>query len=329
MKFVKTRIAPTPSGFLHIGNVLSFSLTAGLARQAGASILLRIDDLDRERFAVEYLEDIFETLRFLGIPWDEGPRDVEDFEKSWSQVHRMGLYERALGVLRESGAVFACNCSRAQLVGSKGYPGTCREKGISLDADGVNWRLRTEGRESRAEGRGSWTEESGSWADGREAWAEGSRSWVEGNGLTADGSNLRTEGSGLPVEMRDFVVRRKDGYPAYQLSSVVDDLYYNVDLVVRGEDLRASTEAQLYLAKVLGAEEFGRVQFVHHPLLLENGEKLSKSAGATSIQYLRKQGYSAADVFSLIARSLESAEPVRDWQSAAKLLFARGYGVDR
>jgi len=287
MNFKKTRIAPTPSGFLHVGNILSFSLTAGLARRTGASILLRMDDLDRERASIEYVEDIFETLHFLGIPWDEGPVDVVDFERSWSQVHRMGMYERALSQLRDGRAVYACSCSRSQLAHTGGsYPGTCRNRGISLDAPEVNWRLRTD--------------------------------------------------EGLPAEMRDFVVRKKDGFPAYQLSSVVDDLYYGVDLVVRGEDLRASTEAQLYLAKALaaagmpGAAEFSGVRFVHHPLLLaEGGEKLSKSAGATSIQYLRGQGYAAADVFALIGRLLGSAELPRDWEQLATLLFARGYGPDR
>src|SRR5262245_28324997 len=100
MKFVKTRIAPTPSGYLHIGTILSFSLTAGLARREGASILLRIDDLDRERVQAEYVEDIFETLRFLGIPWDEGPTDAEDFARNWSQMRRLLLYRKALGLLR-------------------------------------------------------------------------------------------------------------------------------------------------------------------------------------------------------------------------------------
>ena len=76
-------------------------------------ILLRIDDLDRERVAAGYVEDIFETLRFLGIPWDEGPVDVGDFERNWSQMTRLSLYAEALARLRESGVVFACSCSRA------------------------------------------------------------------------------------------------------------------------------------------------------------------------------------------------------------------------
>jgi len=279
MKLAKTRIAPTPSGFLHVGNILNFSLTAGLGRQTGAGILLRIDDLDRERADAAFLEDIFATLRFLEIPWDEGPGDMADFETSWSQVRRMGLYERALALLREKGKVFACSCSRAELAraGGSGYPGTCRDRNISFDAPDVNWRL-------------------------------------------------KTGGSDLPAEMRDFVVRKKDGFPAYQLSSVIDDVYFGIDLVVRGEDLRASTEAQRFLASVLGLVEFETVRFVHHPLLLaEDGEKLSKSAGSTSIQYLRTQGYSPADVFALIGRLLVGEVP-RDWQSLAQLLFARGYG---
>jgi len=286
MNFRKTRIAPTPSGFLHIGNVLSFSLTASMARDTGASVLLRVDDLDRDRVEPAFVQDIFETLRFLDIPWDEGPVDTGDFEQNWSQVRRMELYDRALGVLRASGMVYACSCSRAQLAnlgGDGGYPGTCREKGLSLDGPDVNWRLRTEGRE-------------------------------------------------LPVEMRDFVVRKKNGFPAYQLTSVMDDIHFGVDLIARGEDLLPSTLAQLYLADVLlvagmaEAAVFKTTAFFHHALLAENGEKLSKSAGSTSIQYLRRQGASPTDIFSLIARSVEWEEPVADLYQLATLLFARGYG---
>src|SRR5882757_2581728 len=90
--FRKTRIAPTPSGFLHLGNVLSFAITVALARKKGAKILLRIDDLDRERVEGRFVEDIFETLHFLEIPWDEGPGDLHEYETRFSQVHRMDVY---------------------------------------------------------------------------------------------------------------------------------------------------------------------------------------------------------------------------------------------
>jgi glutamyl-tRNA synthetase len=281
-----------------------------LARRHGASILLRIDDLDRERYSVAYLEDIFGTLRFLAIPWDEGPLDVKGFERDWSQVRRMSLYIAALERLRAAGAVFACSCSRAQLEqagGDGGYPGTCRDRGIPLDAEGVNWRVRTEG-----------------WQQNEANWIRGDMGWPKG------------VAAGLPVEMRDFVVRKKDRFPAYQLTSVIDDIHFGVDLIVRGEDLRSSTLAQLWLAEVLGAAgmpaaaKFRGAQFIHHSLMTDvDGEKLSKSAGATSIHYLRKQGASAADIFMLIARTLGSGAPVRDWEQLATLLFVRGYGIGR
>lgn len=82
--FKRTRIAPTPSGYLHLGNILSFALTVTLARQTRANILLRIDDLDRERADRLYVQDIFDTLNFLEIPWDEGPRDYEEYKSDWS-----------------------------------------------------------------------------------------------------------------------------------------------------------------------------------------------------------------------------------------------------
>ena len=286
MGYKLTRIAPTPSGFLHLGNIFSFAITAGMARRSSAEILLRVDDLDRGRVQREYMEDIFDTLRFMEIPWDRGPRGFDEFEREYSQVHRLSMYRGALERLREAGVVFACDCSRAQVLRASrdgGYAGTCRERGLSLDADGVSWRLRTED--------------------------------VAGD---------------LPVEMRDFVVRKKDGFPAYQLSSVVDDLHYGVDLIVRGQDLRASTRAQLYLSYALDAGAFRDITFYHHRLLVTGaGEKLSKSAGATSIRFLRQQGLSAAEIYALIAREVvgaaaagdAAAAGVRDWAGLAALVL--------
>jgi len=287
----RTRLAPTPSGFLHLGNVMSFALTAGLARRSGASILLRIDDLDRERMSREYVEDIFETLSFMGIPWDEGPRSWEEFERTWSQVHRMGRYREALEWLREGGKVFACDCSRSVILrGSPEgvYPGTCRERGLSLDQEGCSWRVKT-----------------------------------EGVGAVKVGGGLE----GLPAEMTDFVVRKKDGYPAYQLTSVIDDLYFGVDLVVRGDDLRASTAAQRWLAAQLGPGAFGRIRFYHHELLATTGgEKLSKSAGATSVQYLRRQGVKPGEIYSMTLRWLGLGADVANldefYQSASSMLYS-------
>ena len=112
-RFRKTRIAPTPSGYLHLGNALSFLITASLAKKTGARVLLRIDDLDQPRVRREYLQDTFDTLRLLEINWEEGPRSVEEQEACFAQIHRMHLYRSVLQQLREGGHVFACTCSRA------------------------------------------------------------------------------------------------------------------------------------------------------------------------------------------------------------------------
>jgi glutamyl-tRNA synthetase len=283
--FNKTRIAPTPSGFLHVGNILSFSLTAALARKHGAKILLRIDDLDRARVNPEYLTDIFDTLRFLEIPWDEGPQNINDFEANFSQVHRMNLYNEALEQLAVGGFVFACTCSRRQM--NEVSACTCIDKQIPLNTPEASWRLRTD-----------------------------SNAVLKLNSY--DGTIIQTQ---LPAEMENFVVRKKDGFPAYQLTSVVDDLFYGVDLIVRGEDLWASTLAQIQLVAVLNKPVFNDIVFYHHPLLLEGpGKKLSKSAGSTSVRYLRKEGKRATEVFGLISNLLGLTGRANNWQQLAALI---------
>ncbi len=285
LQFNKTRIAPTPSGFLHIGNALSFALTAALARKTGAKILLRIDDLDQERVNIMYVQDIFDTLTFLNIPWDEGPRDVADYKKNWSQLHRADSYKSALQQLQEQGDVFACQCSRKQIDG-RIYPGTCRHLAIPLDMPNTNWRLYTDEKELNIH-------------------------------MLNDGI-IKTK---LPAEMKDFIVRKKDGFPSYQVASLLDDLYFGVDLVVRGEDLYPSTIAQHYLASVLKKDAFQHITFHHHPLLVEpGGKKLSKSAGATSIKYLREQGKTAEDVYVEIGRMLGYSEDLRSFQDFVNLI---------
>ncbi|MFT3933593.1 MAG: glutamate--tRNA ligase family protein [Chitinophagaceae bacterium] len=294
--FTKTRIAPTPSGFLHLGNILSFALTATLAHKANASILLRIDDLDRERVRTDFVQDIFDTLHFLQIPWHEGPRNVDEFEKQYSQLHRMHIYREAFMQLKEKKLVFACDCSRAQLASSSPegiYTGTCVNKQLSLTDNSCNWRLLTD-----------------------------TSSIVNVKNL--DGTITQNT---FPASMQYFVVKKKDGFPAYQLSSLLDDVYYGVDCIVRGRDLWSSTLAQLFLSEQLGKRGFQDSLFLHHPLLTEpDGGKLSKSAGATSIQYLRKHGETAASIFSMIGKMASIKTPVHDWLSLGEALLLRYEG---
>ncbi|HEU4551771.1 MAG TPA: glutamate--tRNA ligase family protein [Chitinophaga sp.] len=294
--FHKTRIAPTPSGFLHVGNVLSFAITAALARKTSARILLRIDDIDRARITPQYVHDIFDTLHYLNIPWNEGPENYTQYEQEYSQLHRMPLYNKALQQLREGGHVFACECSRAQVLAASpdgAYPGTCREKGIPLDKENVSWRLRTD--------------------TGKE---------ITFKTLQATNSGmLHTVTATLPANMHDFIVRKKDGFPAYQLTSVVDDDHFGIDLVVRGADLWPSTIAQHYLAALIPGNTFQYSTSYHHPLLLETPDrKLSKSAGATSIQFLRKEGKQPADIYTIIARMLGYEQPVKNFEDLLHLL---------
>lgn len=278
LKFNRTRLAPTPSGYLHLGNVLSFALTAALARKTGAKILLRIDDLDQQRVNHDYVQDVFDTLNFLEIPWDEGPRDVVDYQTQWSQMHRVDIYNNALQQLADQREVFACRCSRSQLQGNK-YPGNCVNKSIPLDTPGTAWRLYTDDRPIRLK--------------------------------TLNKGIVSTR---LPETMKNFVVKKKDDYPAYQLASVIDDVHFGVDLIVRGEDLYPSTLAQLFLADVLGESKFQDTTFYHHPLIMEEGEKkLSKSAGSTSIKYLREDGKKAADVYGMIGSISGTELPLRSF----------------
>ncbi|MGB3798435.1 MAG: glutamate--tRNA ligase family protein [Lewinella sp.] len=140
------RIAPTPSGYLHAGNAVNFAANALLAD--GGPLLLRIDDLDRQRFRRAYLEDVFEVLRWLGIEWTHGPTDPDDFERHWSQDCRMGLYNEALERLisRAPTQIFACPCSRKELADGTHVHG-CLRGTIPFDRERTAWRIDTRGTE--------------------------------------------------------------------------------------------------------------------------------------------------------------------------------------
>lgn len=249
---VRTRIAPTPSGYLHVGNAINFLLAQAIALRESGTILLRIDDLDAERLRPEYTEDIFHSLAWLGITWDEGPRSVIELEQRWSQRHRLARYNRIIDALADAGMLYACTCSRTSFAHCPH-----RAAGLPLDAADAAWRLRVpEGSEVELR----------RWPDGLE--------------------RVRVDGL-----ITDPVVRQRNGMPAYQIASLADDLDHGINLVVRGMDLMPSTACQLFIAHALGSEAFLGARFVHHPLVTDpHGRKLSKSAGATSLRAMREQG---------------------------------------
>lgn len=279
-RFCRTRIAPTPSGFLHLGNAYSFALTAALAQGAGARLLLRIDDADAPRVRSGYLDDIFETLERLNIQPDEGPANVADLEAAWSQRHRLPLYQNALLRLAEGGHLFACTCSRRSILAQRSdgaYPGTCLGKGLPLDTPGAAWRVKP--------------------------------AWKEGIPLT--GMDSRKSILLLPDDLQHFVVRKRDGMPAYQLTSLIDDGHFGVDAIVRGEDLLPSTAAQLVLATLLEIPAFREVKFLHHRLLPgPDGRKLSKSAGDTSLRELARTEAGLHAIRTVAAEARERAGQV-------------------
>lgn len=285
MEFNLTRIAPTPSGFLHLGNLYSFLITKALTQKHGAKILLRIDDLDRERFRTEYVQDIFDTLDFMEIRYDLGPKNLHEFDSEWSQNHRLNLYEEGLEKLKAQNVLFACDCSRKkiqQMDSSGYYLGHCQDRRIPLDREDVAWRYNT---------------------------------------FTADFIKIREypdqfKSYTLPEDTAFFVVRKKDRLPAYQLTSVIDDLHYGVDLIIRGTDLFGSTLAQQLVAESLGDQTFKNVTFLHHKLLRgPKKEKLSKSEGSTSIQFLRKAGKKPTEVYRILGELSGSKEPIVDFES--------------
>lgn len=267
--FRRSRLAPTPSGYLHLGNAFSFALTAALAHHSGAELLLRIDDMDRNRVDDAYVQDVFDTLGTLEIDWQLGPRNAQEFKDQYSQRLRMPLYHELLNQLVRTGLVYACSCSRSDVLSRRPdgqYDGHCRHRGLPLDTPGTAWRLNTTGAGSLLVN-------------------------------TLQGQRQLP----YPENMTDVLIRKKDGDPAYQVCSLADDLHFGIDFIVRGSDLWPSTLVQLHLARLVDQSAFGAITFHHHHLLQDaKGNKLSKSAGDTSIRSLTRSGCNRQQLYGLL-----------------------------
>lgn len=280
---MKTRLAPTPSGFLHLGNAFNFVLTWLVARSQQGQLHLRIDDIDAERRRAEYVEDIFASLEWLGLDYDTGPGGPDDFYQHHSQQlpEKQQQYAHLLNELWQAEKLFACTCSRSEIRrrSTDGlYPGTCRQKALSRDMPRAAWRLLTPEKAVIA------------WED----------------------VYLGRQEVQPSQTLRDMVLRRKNQLPAYQLASLVEDVQLGIDYLVRGEDLLASSAGQRFLAQVAGVpwEAFLAAKMLHHPLFTdEHQQKMSKSAGSTSLQHLRAGGVKAAGLYRWIAQVLGLPDP--------------------
>ncbi|AFL85609.1 glutamyl- or glutaminyl-tRNA synthetase [Belliella baltica DSM 15883] len=286
-KFKLTRFAPTPSGFLHLGNIYSFLITKVLAEKYGAKILLRIDDLDHKRTKKKYIQDIFDSLDFMELDYDLGPSDLKDFKKNFSCFKRSSLYDKHIKRLVEKKSVFVCDCSRNKIekMNPKGfYTGFCKKRKLPFETPESALRIDTPvNQKIKIQTLGGLQE------------------------------------SEIPRILRDFVIKKKDGNPAYQLQSIIDDIHFGVDLIVRGNDLWGSSLAQTYLASQLDKNEFSQITFHHHDLILgKKKQKLSKSMGDTSLQFLRKSGMKKEGVFELIGQMTGHSKKIKNLEDFSK-----------
>jgi len=278
MRDMISRFAPAPTGFLHLGHVVNAVYVWRETRARGGRVLLRIEDHDRQRSRREYEAEILDDLAWLGFVADA---------PLVRQSERGDVYERALDGLRRQGLVYACNCSRAEIgrdvrperadlhvsaldnrVGPRfqgghlaevRYSGTCRDRGLA-EGPGRGVRVRLEPAAER-------------FVDLRHGSLEQ-----------------------RPHEQcGDLLVKDRDGNWTYQFAATVDDYVQGVTLVIRGDDLLASTGRQIQLARLLGRPE--PPQFLHHPLIMKSPrQKLSKSDGDSGIRELRARGWTARRV---------------------------------
>ncbi len=294
----RTRLAPSPTGALHLGNARTFLVNWALARQRGWKIVLRIEDLDGPRIKAEATEQAIELLEWLGLDWDEGP---------FFQLHDQTAYQAALKQLAEQRAIYPCRCTRKQLEAASlsaphghehdlRYPGNCRppiDEPVDttlLGEAGVAWRVRVPEQPTAFEDTFAGHQE-----------------------------------YDIQQTVGDFLVATKAGLTSYQLAVVVDDARQGIDQIVRGDDLLASTPRQMLLYEQL---KLGPPPtYTHLPLVIgEDGRRLAKRHGDSRLTHYREQGVSAERVLGLLAewcglgpRREISANKFRDDLEIAKL----------
>ena len=225
------RYAPSPTGRLHLGNLRTALLAWLQARIDRGVFILRIDDLDTPRNKPGSVEQMIQDLYWIGLDWDEGP-DVGGEHAPYFQSQRLGHYEKAFHYLQEKSAVFPCKCSRKDIANAisapngaennRIYPGTCRPGKNHIHADNLN-------------------------SPGVYAW----RYCVNNQNIVFEDAVLGHQRQKLPSAVGDFVVKRKDGLFAYQLTSILDDILMSVTDVVRADDLLDSTPRQIAILKTL------------------------------------------------------------------------------
>jgi glutamyl-tRNA synthetase len=281
------RLAPSPTGYLHVGHARTFWTAFERARGVGGVLAMRMEDLDAERSRKVYAEAALEDLRWMGICWQEGP-DVGGPYTPYAQSGRGTIYLDAWCRLLQHGFIYPCRCSRkdleaalnapheSQSAGTSGsqqdplddepvYPGTCRSRTATSEMEtpeGFNWRFRV----------------------------------PDGEAIEFEDQNLGPQRFVAGKDFGDFVVWRRDGVPSYQLACVADDAAMKITEVVRGEDLLKSTARQILLNRALG---FENPDWFHCCLAVDaNGRRLAKRHDALSLRVLRQSGLTPARILS-------------------------------
>jgi glutamyl-tRNA synthetase len=260
------RLAPSPTGLLHVGHARTFWIAAQRARDHAGTLILRNEDLDPQRCRTEFVDAMFEDLHWLGIEWTEGP-DRGGPHAPYSQSERRSQYLQAWRKLRDEGWIYPCSCSRKDLALAATapndvddepiYPGRCRARTNAKHFDtpaGVNWRFRIPDEET----------------------------------IAFDDVHLGSQRFIAGRDFGDFVVWRRDDVPAYQLAVAVDDAQMRITEVVRGADLLKSTARQILIFRALG---FPVPAYYHCDLVrAESGQRMAKRHDDASIRRLRESG---------------------------------------
>ncbi len=265
-KEVCGRFAPSPSGRMHLGNLLCGLIAWLSVRSQNGKMILRQEDLDSMRCPLSYARLIEEDLRWFGLDWDEGGLEGKGPHAPYLQSRRSDIYQKYLDKLEQKGLLYPCFCSRAQLHAASAphledgqvlYPGTCRR----LTPQQVGQKRKTRSPAIRVKV-----------PDRTVGFTDLHYGRVEQN---------------LAARCGDFILRRSDGVFAYQLAVTVDDGLMGVTQVVRGRDLLSSTPRQIWLLQELG---FSVPEYGHIPLLLdETGSRLSKRDLSLDLGELRKR----------------------------------------
>jgi len=287
------RLAPSPTGALHLGNARTFLIAWLSARSEGGRVVLRIEDIDSPRVKPESVQQIFDDFRWLGLDWDEGP---------FVQTERFTIYQNALEVLKSRELVYPCTCTRTDVERAASaphldhegpvYPGTCRFRRVA-DANDLTdrafaWRVRTDDARFR-------------WDDGFRGPQELSIAAVGGDFVVWKSMSRGTSSPAAPSSRAAEASAVARSTPSYQLAVVVDDAAMGITEVVRGDDLVPSTPRQLLLYQLLGLSP---PRFFHVPLVVgPDGRRLAKRHGDTRVSTFRAHGMTAETMLGWLAAS--------------------------